>query len=601
MSNNENIISAVSEQHETAQGYDVEAELIRMLYQQAYTALIGVVATATGIAAVFFNEVSNQLVATWLVTIYVLSFVRYRSIKKFKAQQEHAEILRWGQLFAFFAFLSGLTWGAASIIFFTPHNLELFNILTLIIIAMSVGSSAALSAYPKAYYLFIVPAMLPMIWRYLSIDESYYVIFGSLLFVFNFALFSIVRVNHRMLHDSIVLRFENVDLIEQLTEQKEKAEQANISKTKFLASASHDMRQPIHAMGLFLSVLEERVEKEEQKIIVQKIQKSSDALGSLLDSLLDISKLDAGVIKVVPETFLFNSLFDALNNEFQAVAKEKNLQIKFANTKLCVNSDYQIIERITRNLISNAIRYTKSGRILVGCRRYQGQTLVAVYDTGIGIPENKMQDIFREFYQLHNPERDRSKGLGLGLAIVERMAKLLDMPLYIKSFEGKGSVFGFVLPAEYISAPATKKAVVSDAVYFDGKMVLVVDDEEEICDSLSELLRNWHCDVVAATSGSEAVQRLQKNKKRPDIMLVDYRLRDNEVGTTVIDKINLLYASQKIDQKAGKEISPAIPAVIITGDTAPDRIQEAERSGHRILHKPVAADALRLLLVEILS
>ncbi len=150
------------------------------------------------------------------------------------------------------------------------------------------------------------------------------------------------------------------------------------------------MRQPIHAMGLFLSVLEERVEKEEQKIIVQKIQRSSDALGSLLDSLLDISKLDAGVIKVVPETFLLNSLFDALNNEFQAVAKEKNIQIKFANTKLCVNSDYLIIERITRNLISNAIRYTESGRILVGCRRYHGQALVAVYDTGIGVPENKM-------------------------------------------------------------------------------------------------------------------------------------------------------------------------------------------------------------------
>ncbi len=597
MSNNENIISTAPEQPEAAQSYDVEAELIRTLYQQAYTALIGVVATATGIAAVFFNEVSNQIVAIWLITIYVLSFVRYFSIKKFKAQQDYATAIRWGQLFAFFAFLSGLTWGAASIIFFTPENLELFNILTLIIIAMSVGSSAALSAYPKAYYLFVVPAMLPMIWRYLSIDESYYVIFGSLLFVFNFALFSIVRVNNRMLHDSIVLRFENVDLIEQLTEQKEKAEQANVSKTKFLASASHDMRQPIHAMGLFLSVLEERVEKEDQKIIVQKIQKSSDALGCLLDSLLDISKLDAGIIKVVPETFLLNSLFDALNNEFQAVAKEKNLQIKFVSTKLCVNSDYHIIERITRNLISNAIRYTENGRILVGCRRHQGQTLVAVYDTGIGIPENKMQDIFREFYQLHNPERDRSKGLGLGLAIVERMAKLLDMPLYVKSFEGKGSVFGFVLPAEYISAPTTKKAAVSEAVYFDGKMVLVVDEEEDICDSLSELLRNWHCDVVVAASGGEAVELLQKNKKRPDIMLVDYRLRDNEVGTTVIDKIHLLYAGQEID----KGISPAIPAVIITGDTAPDRIQEAESSGHRILHKPVAADALRLLLVEILG
>lgn len=577
----------------TLQTADVEIELIRVLYQQAYTALLGVIATATGIAVVFVNEVSNQIVAVWLLTIYLLTFIRYLSIKKFKAQPDPATD-DWGGRFAFFTFLSGLTWGAASIVFFTPENIELFNILTLIIIAMSVGSLAALSAYPKAYYLFVVPAMLPMIWRYLNIDESYYVIFGVLLFVFNFALFSIVRVNNRMLHDSIRLRFENIDLIEQLTEQKEKAEQANISKTKFLASASHDMRQPIHAMSLFLGVLQERVEKEDQKVIVQKIQKSSQALGSLLDSLLDISKLDAGVIKVVRETFSLNSLFDALGNEFSELAKEKNLSIKFVGTKLQVDSDYLLLERITRNLISNAIRYTESGRILVGCRRYQGEALVAVYDTGIGIPEEKMQDIFREFYQLHNPERDRSKGLGLGLAIVERMAKLLAMPLHAKSIRGKGSVFGFVLPVVDALVPvATKKVAPSKDLYFDGKMVLVVDDEEEIRDSLSELLRNWHCDVVASASGEDAVQALQKIKTRPDIMLVDYRLRGNETGAAVIDIINALY--EKVD------VAQAIPAVIVTGDTAPDRIKEAERSGYRILHKPVAPDVLRSLLAEMIG
>lgn len=450
----------------------------------------------------------------------------------------------------------------------------------------------ALSAFPVSFYLFVFTAMLPMIWRYINIGEHSYEIFGFLLILYNVGLFKLARVNHQILRDSIALRFENVDLIEQLTEQKEKAEQANISKTKFLASASHDMRQPIHAMGLFLGVLEERVEKEDQKTIVQKIQKSSNALGSLLDSLLDISRLDAGVIKVVPEPFSLNNLFDALNNEFQAVAKEKNLMIKFVSTKLWVNTDYRIIERITRNLISNAIRYTDSGRILVGCRGHQGRTLVAVYDTGIGIPENKIQNIFREFYQLHNPERDRSKGLGLGLAIVERMAKLLDMPLYIKSIAAKGSVFGFVLPAVPVASPAATKTVAApEILYFDGKTVLVVDDEEEICDSLSELLRNWHCDVVIAASGNEAVRALQKNKKRPDIMLVDYRLRDNEIGTAVIDKINSVYADQ--------ETAQTIPAVIITGDTAPDRIKEAERSGYRILHKPVAPEALRLLLAEI--
>lgn len=590
MPNNNYTVSAITEAPVLSHKKNVEIELISMLYQQVYVALIGVTTTATGIAAVFFNEVSRQVVVTWLVTVFTLTFIRYLSIRKFKSlDKKTVDIRRWGRLFAFFTFLSGLTWGAASIIFFTPDNLELFNILTLIVIAMSVGSLAALSAYPQAYYLFVIPTFLPIAWRYLSVDEAYYFIFGVLLFVLIFALFSIVRINNRMIHDAITLRFENLDLINQLTEQKGKAEQANKSKTRFLASASHDMRQPLHAMGLFIGVLEDRVDQAEHKSIIRKIRKSSDALGSLLDSLLDISKLDAGVIKVLPEPFFLNNLFKVLNNEFQAVAKEKNLKIKFVDTKLWVDSDYFIVERILRNLIANAIQYTEKGRILVGCRRHQGRILLAVYDTGMGIHGEEIPNIYREFHQLHNPERDRSKGLGLGLAIVERMAKLLGTPLYIESTPGKGSVFGITMQALPPPANVTSKRVaVPEAKFLDGKMVLVVDDEEEVRESLTVLLQNWRCDVVVASSATEAIGILQKNNFRPDILLVDYRLRNNETGTMVIDKINALYEGQDI------------PAVIITGDTAPDRIREVELSGHNILHKPVPPDVLRLLLAEIL-
>ena len=574
---------------------NIEAELVRMLYQQAYTAILTIIVTAIGIVVMYYGEFPHLVVFIWFALVMALSFIRYLSIRKYRARKPRADDdIFWGWIFTFFAFLSGLTWGSASILFFTPDNLLLFNILTLIIIVISVGSMLALSAFPVAFYLFVFTAMLPMIWRYLNIDEQGYEIFGFLLILYNIGLFKLSRVNNKVIRDSIALRFENIDLIEQLTEQKEKAEQANISKTKFLASASHDMRQPIHAMGLFLGVLEERIDKEDHKIIVRKIQKSSDALGGLLDSLLDISKLDAGVIKVVRETFPLDTLFKALNNEFQAVAKEKNLQIKFRRTSLWVNSDYRILERVMRNLLSNAIRYTESGRILVGCRRYNRNTLVAVYDTGIGIPENKLQDIFCEFHQLHNPERDRSRGLGLGLAIVERMTKLLDIPLHIKSSEGNGSVFGFILPALQPSTLLPETTVPTpEATGFDGKLVLIIDDEEEIRESLTELLRNWHCDVIAAASGDEAIKTLQKNEKQPDIMLVDYRLRNNETGTMVVDKINAMYTMRGSSVK--------IPAVIITGDTAPDRIREAESSGYKIMHKPVSPEALKLLLTKALA
>ncbi len=571
----------------------VEAELINMLYQQANTALIGVIATASGIAAIFFNEISWLVLSIWLIAIYALSFIRYTFTKKFKAQAlETIDHLRWGWLFTFFVFLSGLSWGAASIVFFTSDNLQLFNILTLIIITLSIGSLAVLSAFPAAYYLFVIPAMVPMIWRYLNIQEQYYMVFGLLLIVFYLSLFSIVRVNHRMLRDSVILRFENTGLIHQLTEEKEKAEKANISKTKFLASASHDMRQPLHAIGLFLGVLEDRVEKPGEKMIVKKIAKSTNALNDLLDSLLDISKLDAGVIQTDTAPFSINDLFDALENEFKSIANEKGLKISFAATQQWVNSDYRIIERITRNLISNAVRYTHVGGIVVGCRRYQGQTLLAVYDTGIGIAAENMEDIFGEFYQLHNPERDRSKGLGLGLAIVKRMAKLLDMPLYIKSIPRQGSVFGIIMH----TYPKTKNGMLptvtlsaSETRFFDDSCILVIDDEAEIRESLSELLRGWHCRVISAASGVEAIHVLQKNNIQPDIILADYRLRDNETGIEAIGKVHSLYSAA------------TIPAIIITGDTAPDRIREAKMSGYKILHKPVHPHELRALLAEMLA
>lgn len=569
----------------------VDVELIKILYKQASSALIGVIATATGISLVFINEVADVTVYIWLAIIYCLTLVRYLSLRQFKkSDKQFNEVIRWGKLFAFFAFLSGLSWGAVSVVFFTADNLQIFNILTLIVIAMSMGSLAALSAHPIAYYLFVIPTYATMIWRYLSIDDSYYNVFGLLLFVFVFVLFSIIRVHNRMLRDSINLRFENIELVSQLTEQKEKAENANISKTKFLAAASHDLRQPLHAMGLFLGALKSRVEKEDEKNIVEKIQKSSNALNGLLDSLLDISKLDAGVVKPEPELFHIQHLFNSLSAEFYAAANEKNLKIKFVNTKLSVNSDRRIIERILRNLISNAIRYSGKGGVVVGCRRHKDNVLLAVYDSGIGIEKDKLEEVFEEFHQLENTERDRSKGLGLGLAIVKRMAKLVGMPLFVRSVPGKGSVFAIEMSVATEDAfECDDTELVTDFLSFDGKTVLVVDDEEEIRESLSGLLRVWGCHVVAAASGDDAVDKVKNENISLDIILVDYRLRNNETGIDVIEKVCRLYQGDDI------------PAIIITGDTGPARIKEAESSGYRILHKPVLPDELRLLLSEYLT
>jgi len=576
----------------------VQAELINLLYQQTRTVLLGLTAAASAVAIIFYNNVSNESVLIWITLVYCLTYVRYLYAREFKLKERSSdEIINWGWQFAFFAFLSGCTWGAASVVFYTPENMQLFIILTLIIIGLTITSMAALSAFLWAYYAYAIPAMLPIIWRYMSMNEQAYNVFGLLMLAFIVTLFPFARVNHRTLRQSIMLRFENVDLVHQLTEQKEKAEQAmrvaeeaNVAKTKFLAAASHDLRQPLHAIGLFLGALEDRVEKEDQKNIVHKIKKSSHALSGLLDSLLDISKLDAGVVHVESKAFSIQNLFDALSHEFESSAAEKNLSLRFVNTQLCLYTDYVILDRIVRNLISNAIRYTKRGGLVIGCRRQMGNVLLAVYDTGIGINEGEIEEIFEEFHQLHNTERDRSKGLGLGLAIVKRMAKLLEAPILTVSVPGKGSMFGLVMPiassTESISV-ASKKSETS--VFFEDKLILVVDDEMEVRDSLTEVLQSWHCQVIAAASSKEAVAALSSCNVRPDVILADYRLRDNETGNEVIHKIQSIYADD------------VLPAVIITGDTAPERIKEANTSGYKILHKPVSPDELRCLLAEILS
>ena len=569
---------------------NIDTELIKLLYQQANAALIGVIATASGIAILFYNEASSLSVVAWLAIIYGLSFIRYITIIKFKSHDRgNGDVSHWGQLFSFFAFLSGLTWGAASVVFFTPDNLQLFNTLTLIIIAMSVGSLAALSAFPTAFYLFVFATMPPMIWRHLSIDVQSYTIFGILLFVFNGAMFSIIRRNHHILRESIKLRFENIELLKQSTEQRKNAEQANIAKTKFLASASHDMRQPIHAMGLFLGILEDRVASEANKSIVHKIQKSNMAMSDLLDSLLDISKLDAGIITVTNKPYFVNDLFEMLKNELEPYASEKGIKVRFVRTRLQLDSDYFIAARIMRNLITNAIKYTNSGGVVVGCRRFKGKTLLAVYDSGVGIHEDDIDVIFDEFHQLGNPERDRSKGLGLGLAIVKRMAKLIGASLYVRSVPDYGSLFAInVSSLVCIYNETEQPLLISGESYFDNKCILVVEDEEGIREALYELIRSWRCVVITAASGDDAVRTIEKERIKPDVILTDYRLRDNETGIDVISKVNSLY-------------SETVPAIIVTGDTDPERIKEAQSGGHSVLHKPVSPNELRALIANTLS
>ncbi|MBC7906456.1 MAG: PAS domain S-box protein [Rhodospirillaceae bacterium] len=368
------------------------------------------------------------------------------------------------------------------------------------------------------------------------------------------------------------------------------AERANLAKTKFLAAASHDLRQPVQAIFFFTSVLSHKLRGHAAKPILDDLQSSLEGLNILLDSLLDVSKLDAGLVTPKETDFSATALLERIAADFGPPARDKGLQLKVVSSSAIIRSDPALLARILQNLVSNAVRYTTHGRILLGCRRHGGRLTIEVRDTGIGIPTERMRDIFEEFTQLGNPERDRNQGLGLGLAIVERLARLLGHQIKVVSTPGRGSLFSVEVPLRP-TPPSTRmprprrrpKAAVTA-----NRMVVLIDDEPIVLKGLSMVLQSWGYQVLAGTSEEEIMTQLASIPFPPSIIVADYRLREGRTGTEAVAHIRDYYSSP-------------IPSIIITGDTAPERLREAEASGLSILHKPVQPPALREILQETLD
>jgi signal transduction histidine kinase len=368
------------------------------------------------------------------------------------------------------------------------------------------------------------------------------------------------------------------------------AEAANRAKSQFLAAASHDLRQPMHALGLFAATLSEKVRDPAVRAIVDNISMSVEALEALFNELLDISKLDAGVIQPSRVSFPVAPLFDRLRIEYGPAARESGLRLTLMPSTAWVYSDPVLLERMLRNLISNAIRYTAEGGVVVACRPRGDHYSLEVWDSGIGIAADKRDNIFEEFYQVGNPERDRRKGLGLGLAIVRRIEQLLGYEMQLSSRVGHGSVFRFNVLRGSAAAPARENVAPIDASArgLRDKCVVVVDDELSVREGMQALLSGWGCDVVTADSLADALQRIGEHARRPDAILADYRLRE---GATGIDAIKALHL----------EFGRDIPALLITGDIAAENLREASERGYAQLHKPVAPAKLREVLTTMFA
>jgi signal transduction histidine kinase/CheY-like chemotaxis protein len=359
---------------------------------------------------------------------------------------------------------------------------------------------------------------------------------------------------------------------------------ANTAKSKFLAAASHDLRQPIHAQGLFLDVLSRTTLDVQQHEMLAKARVASDASCEMLDTLLDFSRIEAGVVKPFVQPFPLQPLLNKIEREFESQADARGLAYRSRETGLVLQSDPSLVELILRNLVSNAIRYTERGGLLVACRARGDHAVIEVWDTGIGIAPSHQQEIFREFHQLGNPERDRRKGLGLGLAIVEGLANTLGHRLSVSSMLGRGSVFRLAVPVAGAAARIDQPEQVQRIAPRLNVRVLVIDDDEAVRAGMFLLLRDWNCACEVAETIEEALALARVQP--PDLVISDYRLRDQRSGMEAIVALRAL-------------LGKALPALLITGDTAPTRLREAYDSEIPLLHKPVSPGELYQKLVEV--
>jgi len=571
----------------------VRLEQTRMVFNQLPTSMAGIMAGAITLTAMLWSSWPSWQLLTWLSFMLASQSWRLTLYIKFRRNNLSLDTFeRWARYWAISSGVIGCGWGAASILFFVPDSPLHQSLLTVLVFAISAGAVPVISSHAQSFYIyFFFPTLLPLvglnIWEGQSVN--YFMAFIISSFIFSIMLMG--RNHHLRFSKSLLTQFENEALAQRLTEQNAElkqarniAELANRAKTQFFAAASHDLRQPLHAMGLFASALCDKVRDPEVRQAVDSINTSVIALESLFSELLDISRIDAGAVRLNIGDFALEPLLIHLRVNLAAEAEEKGLELRIHVGDVFVRSDQHVLERILRNLICNAIRYTPRGGILVGARKRGNNVRIEVWDTGVGIDADQYEKVFDEFYQLGNPERDRKKGLGLGLSIVRRLSLLIGHPLSLLSRPGRGTVFrldvpiatGPILPP----APVMRNNMAPDLV---GYLVIVIDDDLSIREGMTTILTGWGAQTLTCASLAEALHIAKTLQQSPDLLIVDFHLPEGGVGH---DAIRSLRQQFKRD----------IPAIMITGSVTPERIAEAKLLGYHLLQKPVMPAKLRTLI-----
>jgi two-component system CheB/CheR fusion protein len=377
---------------------------------------------------------------------------------------------------------------------------------------------------------------------------------------------------------------------EALGAAKREAEQANLGKSRFLAAASHDLRQPLQTLSFLQGIMAKKVTDKTVLGLVDRLAETVSAMSGMLDTLLDINQLEAGIVRREIIDFPISAVLDELSGQFAYHGTVDRLDLHVVRSSLSVRSDPRLLAQMIRNLVSNAVKYTAAGRILLGCRRRGDKLRIEVWDTGIGIPAEQLSAIFEEFHQLDNPARERSKGLGLGLAIVQRLAELLGHAIDVRSRPGKGSVFSVEVPlgADVPAARILLGPPETETIASHGEAILIVEDEPAVREMLKLLLDGEGYSTVIAADGKAALAWAARGAKRPDLVLADYNLPNGPNGLQVV---------ASLQQTFGRDI----PAIILSGDISTEALREIAGQGRVHLGKPVTAPVLIRLIQQLLA
>lgn len=558
----------------------VTDELVSLYERQSQRTGPAIGITALIIATAAWPRAPHWWVVTWVLAEWSTLAIRRMGFRTLAGA--HATPQRKLRIAQLLRGLHALT-NASAVLFF-PYLSDLGRtMVTLILAGLTTGAIGTSGGYLPVYLAYAGPVMgaLMVGWSITPFngeDQWLAKAMAPLLLAFTLVMVGLARDNFRSFRKAIAKRIEEDRLNQQLRTALDQAETANAAKTRFLASASHDLRQPLHSLSLFFATLRLQVSKQENIHLLNHIDQALTALQTQMNTLLDMSKLDAGMVKLEWRSFPLRLLLEQIQTTYAPVAQQKNIALTIScEPSLLVKSDQEQLCRVLRNIVDNAIKYTQHGGVHIDATATDEHIVVRIADTGCGIAPELHKQVFEEFFQVDNPERDRSRGLGLGLSIVRRLATLLYLELELNSAPGTGTAMALRIPKGSGQVYQAAEREPKDAQQsMPMCQVLVLDDEAAVRAGMEALLKRMGCQVMLAASTEEALQLTRE--RQPDLVLADLRLRNTESGITAVRQLRQRY--------------PNLPAIIITGDTAPDRLRQAQAAGLPVLHKPVASDAL---------